>query len=117
MAGAAELGAAGEAAAVGYLRGRGLTLVQVNLRVGRDEIDAVFLDGDDLVVVEVKTRSSPVMGTGLEAVTPAKLARMRRAIAEWLRRHGATYAGIRFDVVEVAPVAGTYAVEWFRDVA
>ena len=112
-----QLGRDGERAAVEFLRRRGLTLVGTNLRVGRDELDAVFLDGTELVVVEVKTRSTGMMGRGLESVTPAKLHRMRRGIAGWLARQVEFYGDVRFDVVEVAPVGGELAVEWFRDVA
>ncbi|MFD5867216.1 YraN family protein [Corynebacterium sp. NPDC060344] len=111
------LGAAGEAAAVEYLVGEGLALIGVNVRAGRDELDAVFADGDAVVVVEVKTRSSRAMGGGLEAVTPAKLRSLRRGVSRWLRETGRVCDHVRFDVVDVVPIAGGMAVEWFRDVA
>lgn len=112
-----RLGRDGERTAVEFLRGRGLTLLETNLRVGRDELDAVFLDGAELVVVEVKTRSTGMMGGGLESVTPAKLRRMRRGIAGWLAGQVEFRGHVRFDVVEVAPVGGELAIEWYRDVA
>ncbi|WP_295624131.1 YraN family protein [uncultured Corynebacterium sp.] len=112
-----RLGDDGERAAVTHLTERGLRLIDVNVRVARDELDAVFADGDVIVVVEVKTRSTAMMGTGLESVTPAKLRRMRRAIAGWLRERDVGWAGVRFDVVEVVPVGGEFGIEWFRDVA
>lgn len=112
-----QLGFAGESAAVVFLVGRGMRLIGTNVRVGRDEIDAIFADGDALVVVEVKTRSTPMMGGGLEAITPAKMRSLRRAAARWLRETGEQCDHVRFDVVDVVPVAGDLAVEWFRDVA
>ncbi|WP_269202133.1 YraN family protein [Corynebacterium xerosis] len=112
-----RLGFAGESAAVGFLVGRGMRLIDINVRVGCDEIDALFADGEALVVVEVKTRSTPMMGGGLEAITPAKMRCLRRAAARWLRETGAQCDHVRFDVVDVVPVAGDLAVEWFRDVA
>ncbi|HHT31141.1 MAG TPA: YraN family protein [Corynebacterium sp.] len=113
----AKLGFAGEAAAVGHLVGAGLTLIGANVRVGRDELDAVFADGDAVVVVEVKTRTTPMMGGGLEAVTPAKMKSLRRGVARWLRETGRTCDHVRFDVVDVMPLGGDMAVQWFRDVA
>ncbi|MDK8767162.1 YraN family protein [Corynebacterium freneyi] len=112
-----RLGAAGEAAAVGFLEGRGLTLIGTNVRVGRDELDAVFLDGDAVVVVEVKTRSTAMMGDGLAAVTGRKMRSLRRGVARWLRETGRDYDHVRFDVVDVRPVGGELTLEWFRGVA
>lgn len=111
------LGAAGEDAAVEMLLRRGLRLIGRNVRVGRDELDALFADGGALVVVEVKTRASTAMGDGIEAVTAAKMARLRRAAARWLHENGPGFEHVRFDVVDVVPVGGDMAVEWYRDVA
>ena len=41
-----QLGFAGESAAVEFLVGRGMRLIGTNVRVGRDEIDAIFADGE-----------------------------------------------------------------------
>lgn len=112
-----RLGAAGETAAVGFLKGRGLTLLGTNVRVGRDELDAVFLDGDAVVVVEVKTRSTAMMGDGLAAVTGRKMHSLRRGVARWLRETGRDCDHVRFDVVDVRPAGGELTLEWFRGVA
>lgn len=100
-----------------YLAGRGMELIGANIRVGRDELDAVFADGGAVVVVEVKTRSTQMMGGGLEAITPAKMRSLRRGVARWLHETGRTCDHVRFDVVDVAPVPGDLAIQWFRDVA
>lgn len=111
------MGAAGESAAVDFLVNRGLRLLGRNVRAGRGELDAVFADGATVVVVEVKTRSSGVCGSGLEAVTPAKMRTLRRTAARWLDEEGVAWRDVRFDVVEVVPVGDSFAVEWFRGVS
>jgi putative endonuclease len=94
-----------------------------NWRCREGEIDIVARDGDVLVVCEVKTRRDVAFGTPLEAVTPAKAARLRRLTARWLaatRDARAAdgvggFADIRFDVVAVLlPRAGAPLVEHLR---
>ncbi|MDQ3023224.1 MAG: YraN family protein, partial [bacterium] len=49
------MGAAGEDAALRYLRARGYRLLERNLRLGRSgELDLVMKDGGTLVFIEVK---------------------------------------------------------------
>ena len=75
MAAKDELGARGERLAERHLVRSGLTLLDRNWRCPQGEIDLVLRDGDEVVFVEVKTRSSVAFGHPLEAITAAKLAR------------------------------------------
>lgn len=54
-----ELGKAGEEKAVAYLLQRGYIILDRNWRWRRRELDIVCVQGDLLVIVEVKTRTSP----------------------------------------------------------
>jgi len=69
-----RLGRAGEEAAALHLVEIGHTLVRRNWRCPAGEVDIVTQDGDTLVVVEVRARSSRRFGTPEESVTPAKQA-------------------------------------------
>lgn len=74
----ATVGSVGEKIAERFLERRGLTIVDRNVRVGRDEIDLLARDGHALIAVEVKT------GVGRhsrpwENFDDAKSARTRRA--------------------------------------
>ena len=51
-------GELGERAAKKYLQKLGLKFLAANFRSDRGEIDLIFRDGDCLVFIEVKTRSS-----------------------------------------------------------
>ena len=120
------LGRYGEDVAARHLAAAGFTVLARNWRCREGEVDIVARDGDVLVVCEVKTRRDVGFGTPLEAVTPAKAARLRRLAARWLadQRAGARpgspeeferYAEVRFDVVSVLrPLRGPAVVEHVR---
>jgi putative endonuclease len=111
------LGRYGEQVAVAHLQAAGLEVLQRNWRCALGEIDVVAVDGDCLVVCEVKTRRSVVAGSPLEAVTAAKLARLRRLTAAWLAEQDRHFAQIRIDVVGVLrPARGPALVEHLRGV-
>lgn len=78
-----ELGEWGENHAAAFLARAGYTILERNWRCQQGEIDIVAFDGRDTVFVEVKTRSSLRFGHPLEAITPQKLARLRRLAAAW----------------------------------
>jgi putative endonuclease len=68
------LGRLGEDLAVEYLTAAGYKVLERNWRCPAGEIDIVAQEGDCLVVVEVRARSSDAYGTPEESVTPAKQA-------------------------------------------
>ncbi len=120
------LGRYGEEVAAAHLVAAGLTIVERNWRCRDGEVDIIALEGDVLVMCEVKTRRGVGFGTPLDAVTPAKAARLRRLALRWLddqRTDGvpavaaefARYTEVRFDVVSVLrPLAGATSVEHLR---
>ena len=111
------LGRDGEELAVTHLLGSGMRVLERNWRCRLGEIDIVALDGDCLVVCEVKTRRSLVAGGPLEAVTPVKLARLRKLTAAWLAGQNQYFPEIRIDVVGVlAPARGPVVIEHLKAV-
>jgi len=103
------LGRYGEDVAAAHVVERGWRVLDRNWRASQGELDLVALDGDELVVVEVKTRRSAAFGHPAEAVTPAKLARVRRLAAAWLTAHDVRPASVRVDVVAVLVPPGAPA--------
>lgn len=95
------LGEYGERLAAEHLLADGMTLLDRRWRCPIGELDLVALDGRCLVVCEVKTRRSTATGAPVEAVTAAKLLRLRRLTAAWLEAHRTTYPDVRIDVVGV----------------
>jgi putative endonuclease len=102
-----ELGEYGEALAARFLREQGMVILARNWRCATGEIDIVARDGDCLVVCEVKTRRGSRFGMPVEAVTWAKVVRLRRLAAAWLHADGARAGSVRIDVVGIlVPVDG-----------
>jgi putative endonuclease len=116
-----RIGGEAETAAAAYLAGHGWTVLARNVRVGRDELDLIAVTpGPDrvLVAVEVRARSGPTFGAGVESVDARKVARLYRA-ASALRRAGHPALGpgplrcaIRVDLVTLhRDRAGGWTVE------
>ncbi|MGL4743777.1 MAG: YraN family protein [Dermatophilaceae bacterium] len=97
----ATLGRYGERLAERYLQDIGLQVVDRNWQCEHGEIDIVALDAGCLVVCEVKARSSTGYGSPVEAVTVAKVLRLRRLAAAWLASHEVHRDQVRIDVVGV----------------
>lgn len=113
-----RLGRWGEDVAVQWLTAAGMRVVDRNWRGARGELDIVAVDGDDLVVVEVKTRSGPAFGHPAEAVDGRKLANLRRLTGQWIAEHGHRSGEVRIDVVAVrADRSGPSRVEHLRGVS
>lgn len=93
-------GRAGEERAAGFLESAGYRIVRRNLRLPGGEIDLVCRDGDTIVFVEVKARSTARYGSALSAVGAAKRETLRRLAADYVQIV-APNARVRFDVVAV----------------
>jgi putative endonuclease len=94
-------GRAGEDIAAAHLIAQGLIVLDRNWRCDVGEVDIVAREGDTLVICEVKTRSSRRFGDPLEAVTTAKVQRLRRLAARWVSDHRVRPREIRIDLVGI----------------
>jgi putative endonuclease len=117
-----SVGRYGEDVAARHLEAAGMTVLARNWRCDAGEVDLVAIDGETVVICEVKTRRGLDYGSPLEGVTPRKLARLRRLASRWLaeRRQAGEPppSAVRIDVVGVMLRAkGAAAVEHLRGVA
>src|SRR3954468_10555916 len=94
-------GILGEKAAKRHLRKAGLKFLVANYRSPRGEVDLVFRDGDCLVFVEVKTRSSEDWTRPSSAVDYDKKRLLSQAALDYLRLLKNPQIRFRFDIVEV----------------
>lgn len=107
-----SLGIDGENVAARWYARRGYEVVERNWRCRTGEIDIIARRGRQLVICEVKTRSSSRFGSGAAAVDWRKQRTIRRVTSEYLaQRTGAAPFGIRFDVAVVTAGARGYAIE------
>jgi len=71
-----RLGQEGERLAEQALTAQSYTIIENNWRCPAGEIDIIARDGEDLVVVEVRTRRGTAYGTPEESLTTAKQAKL-----------------------------------------
>jgi len=94
-------GELGERAAKKFLQQAGLKFLAANFRSERGEIDLIFRDGDCLVFVEVKTRSSEEWTRPAAAVDARKRKLLSQTALDYLKLLKNPPVKIRFDIVEV----------------
>lgn len=109
------LGRSGEQLAADHLLGLGYEVIDRNWRCPIGEIDLVARHGSTTVVVEVKTRSGRGFGHPLDAITPVKLARLRRLAGAWAAAHGPVER-LRIDAIAVVADGDGVSVEHVRQV-
>ncbi len=108
------LGASGEEIAVDYLISQGYVVFDRNWRSKSGEIDIVasekFNSQDELIFIEVKTRSSRDYGDPIEAISATKYLRMYRLALEWLSENSASRELWRLDVISIV-ISRTQEIE------
>jgi putative endonuclease len=111
-----QLAEQGEDWAQRFVQEMGWIVVARNYRRkgGRGEIDLVAVEGDTLVFVEVKTRSSAETGEPERAVHRAKEKLIGRTAEEYMRMATLEGMAVRFDVVSLVMGEKT-KVEYLRD--
>ena len=82
-----SFGDLGEDYAVRLLEKKGYKIIERNFKTKLGEIDIVARVDDSLIFVEVKTRWSKKFGLPEEAVTPWKLAKIRRVAQYFFISH------------------------------
>jgi len=106
------LGKHGEDLACDELRRRGYTILDRRFRTRCGELDIVARDGEVMVFVEVRARSSGNFGHAFESVTWQKRHRLRRMAASYLFLKHLSDVACRFDVVAVTrDASGSCTVE------
>jgi putative endonuclease len=96
-----QLGDRGEQLAAAFFMRHGFEVVVRNWRCGEGELDLVIRKGDDIRVVEVKTRKSLGAGFPEEAVTDEKLERMAAAYDALLEERPELPSDVSFDVLSI----------------
>ncbi len=96
-------GRRGEDLAHRYLQQQGFVVVARNFRPrsGVPELDIVAWEGETLVIVEVKSRTSAEYGAPDRAIDGFKRDRLFRGAREYTRRAGIEWTRVRFDIVNV----------------
>jgi len=96
-----QLGDYGQKLAVDFLRGKGYLIVQENYFSRYGEIDIIAKEADQLVFVEVKTRTGTAYGLPEEAIDQAKIKKMLATIGAYLSAKEINNDNYRLDAVAI----------------
>ena len=109
-----ELGKAGENAAVTYLEQQGYIIRDRNWRKGHFELDIVATKEQELIVVEVKTRSNTQFAEPEDAVDIPKIKRTVHATDTYMRLFQIDIP-VRFDIITVVGEDGNFKIEHIKE--
>ena len=96
-----ELGKTGEQISAEYLTKKGYKIIEKNFKCYFGEIDIIAIDKNELVFIEVKTRTDMSYGEAAEAVTPTKLQHLLNSIKYYIYKRNLQDEFIRIDIMEV----------------
>jgi len=94
------LGKEGERLAVDFLQKNGYNILEKNYRYLKAEIDIIAQKEDTIVVVEVKTRSTPEFGDPQNFVKPKQIQLLVKAIDHYVVANDLDVE-VRFDIVAI----------------
>lgn len=95
-----ELGAFGELLAERFLSNKGYRILEKNVRFKKYEADIIAMDGEKLVVVEVKTRQTAEIGEPWRAVTRSKQKQIIQVANHYVCKNNID-RDTRFDIVSI----------------
>jgi len=108
-----QFGKLGEEIAEHYLLKKGYKIKAKNYRFGRVEIDIICEVYNEIVFVEVKTRTSDQMAYPEQAVGKSKQKNIRLAAENYLEENSLTVSH-RFDIIAVVK-GEKFEIEHFED--
>ncbi|HWR62551.1 MAG TPA: YraN family protein [Clostridia bacterium] len=94
-------GAFGESLAADWLAENGYRVLDRNFSCKAGEADIIAMQGDTVVFIEVKTRSSDRFGLPSEAVSAAKQRKLVKTALYYLQKKRLLDYMCRFDVMEI----------------
>lgn len=107
-----------ERAAAAFLRNSGFRILAANLDDHLGEIDLLALDGETLVVIEVRSTESDDLLRTKHSVNRVKQKKLTDAVARYLtRKRLLGRIAVRFDVIALSwpPTAKAPTIEHIRD--
>jgi putative endonuclease len=111
MAENTELGRKGEEIACAYLAKKGFQIKERNWRYKNGEIDIIAIDGKEMVIVEVKTRSAIIYEEPRDSISDKKIRFLVNAAEEYIFETD-YYGDTRFDIVSIKWYGeGKYEIE------
>ena len=108
------LGKDGETAAVAYLEKKGYRIMHTNWRLGSYELDIIAQTADELVIIEVKTRSAGSITNPEDAVTNQKIKRIIAATDFYIKYFDIDLPA-RFDIISILGNPPNFEIDHIED--
>ena len=108
------LGNNGEKIASEYLEKNHYEIIKRNFRCKQGEIDIIAKDKEELVFIEVKTRTDISYGEASEAVTDTKKRHLINSIKYYIYKQKLENQPIRIDVAEVYIKCGKVKINYIK---
>ncbi|KAA6320685.1 hypothetical protein EZS27_029577 [termite gut metagenome] len=108
------LGKDGEEAAVNYLLKHNYVIRHRNWRDSHLELDIVAAKDNELIIVEVKTRTNTNFTLPQDAVTEKKIKRTVLAADTYIRLFQLDVP-VRFDIITVVGKSGSFKIEHIKE--
>ncbi len=109
-----DLGKEGEQLAIQLLLSKGYIILEKNYRYLKAEIDIIAQIEDTVVVVEVKTRSTPDFGNPQDFVKPKQIQQLVKAIDQYITTNDFDVE-IRFDIIAIVKNKRGVQIEHLED--
>lgn len=109
-----ELGRIGEQLAVDYLSRKGYVILARNFVFDKAEIDIIAKKGNQIIIVEVKTRNSDYFGDPQDFVSKGKIKLLVKASNEYIVTNDIDLE-VRFDIISVLKNKTIEKVEHFEN--
>lgn len=111
-----KIGKIGEDISADYLRKNNYTIIEKNFSCKQGEIDIIAKDTkkQELVFIEVKTRTNKKYGMPIEAVDEKKQKHIYKTAEFYTYINKITEMPIRFDVIEIITENGTHYINHIK---
>lgn len=113
-----KIGKLGENLATKYLEQQGYKVIERNFECRQGEIDiiAIDIDKNELVFIEVKTRTNIKYGKPIEAVDQNKQKHLTKAVRYYLYSRHLENEFVRIDVMEIYLYNHKYRVNHIKQI-
>lgn len=111
-----EIGKIGEDLAVKFLEKIGYKIIERNFECRQGEIDIISIDKEEIVFIEVKTRTNIKYGRPIDAVNTIKQKHLIRAVEYYLYSKHLENKFIRIDVMEVYIYKHKYKINHIKQI-
>ena len=111
-----DFGNSGEDIAVQYLKKQGHIILKRNFYCKQGEIDIITKDKNEIVFIEVKSRSNTEYGLPSASVTKQKIQHLYKTARYFLYKNKMLNEFVRFDVVEILIKSGKFNINHIKQI-